>query len=341
MIVANPIDPVRTPSDVGDSWRDVMHTAIRDPIELCRILELPERFAQAATRASRHFPVFVPRPYLQRIRPGDPDDPLLRQVLPLDDESADVPGFTLDPVGDMLAKQHTGILKKYQARVLVIATGACGINCRYCFRRHFPYAEIPKLSRHAVTWVDEIRRDSSIEEVILSGGDPLTLVDAQLNRLTDMLSRIPHVRRVRVHTRMPIVIPSRVTSDLCRLLTGRPYAAIMVVHINHPNELDSHVERALVRLASAGVTLLNQSVLLRGVNDDIDTLAELSRRLLDCRVMPYYLHQLDRVAGAAHFEVPVERGVQLVQQMRARMAGYGVPRFAREVAGQAAKEVLA
>ncbi len=341
MIVADPTDPVRTPSAVAETWRDAMRDAIRDPIELCRSLQLPPHFEQAAIRASRRFPLFVPRPYLQRIRPGDIHDPLLRQVLPLEDELADVPGFTQDPVGDMLAKQESGILQKYQARVLVIATGACGINCRYCFRRHFPYAEIPKLSRHAMKWVEEIRRDSSIEEVILSGGDPLTLVDSQLARLMDMLSTISHVQRIRFHTRMPIVIPSRVTDELCRWVTCHRPTSVMVVHSNHPNELDLHVESALKRLAGAGVLLLNQSVLMRGVNDDADTLANLSRRLLDCRVVPYYLHQLDRVAGAAHFEVPLERGIQLVQQLRVRMAGYGVPRFAREVAGQASKEVLA
>ncbi len=341
MIVANATDPVRTPSAVADGWRDIMRHAIRDPIALCQHLQLPRRFEQAAIRASHQFPLFVPRPYLERIRLADPHDPLLRQVLPLDDELADVPGFTQDPVGDLLARQQSGILQKYQGRVLMIATGACGINCRYCFRRHFPYAEVAKLSRHAVTWVEEIRRDPSIEEVILSGGDPLTLADSQLARLMDMLSTIPHVRRVRIHSRMPIVIPSRVTTELCRWLTGHRFSSVMVVHSNHPNELDQHVEAALKRLANVGVLLLNQSVLLRGVNDQVDTLAELSHRLLDCRVVPYYLHQLDRVAGAAHFEVPIERGVQLVHQLRARMAGYGVPRFAREVAGQASKEVLA
>jgi L-lysine 2,3-aminomutase len=341
MIVADPTDPVRTPSAVAETWRDTMRDAIRDPIELCRSLQLPPDFEPAAIRASRRFPLFVPRPYLRRIRPRDIHDPLLRQVLPLEDELADVPGFTQDPVGDMLAKQESGILQKYQARVLVIATGACGINCRYCFRRHFPYAEIPKLSRDTMKWVEEIRRDSSIEEVILSGGDPLTLPDSQLATLMDKLSTITHVRRVRFHTRMPVVIPSRVTDELCRWMINDQFATVLVVQSNHPNEIDGQVEAVLARLARAGVLLLNQSVLLRGVNDNADTLAKLSRRLLDCRVVPYYLHQLDRVAGAAHFEVPLERGIQLVQQLRVRMAGYGVPRFAREVAGQTSKEVLA
>jgi EF-P beta-lysylation protein EpmB len=341
MIVADPTDLVRTPSPVAEDWQHAVRNAIRDPIELCRILRLPKQIEQAAVRASQQFPVFVPRSYLARIRPGDVHDPLLRQVLPVEDECTEVLGFTHDPVGDMASMQPNRTIQKYRSRVLVVSTAACGVHCRYCFRRHFPYSEITKGTHDWDAWVEEIRRDSTIDEVILSGGDPLMLVDSQLARLAKMLSDVPHVRRLRIHTRMPVIVPARVTSELVEWLTALPAWPVMVVHANHPNELCEGVAASLKVLADAGVLLLNQSVLLRGVNDDVQTLESLSRRLLDCRVLPYYLHQLDRVAGAAHFEVPVERGLELVRQLRARLAGYGIPRFAREIAGEASKEVLA
>jgi L-lysine 2,3-aminomutase len=341
MILADPTDLVRTSLPVAEDWQDALRHAIRDPVELCRILRLPRHFEAAAVEASRQFPLFVPRSYIARMRPGDVRDPLLRQVLPLQDESADVAGFTRDPVGDMLSKKDSGIIQKYHSRVLIITTGACGVHCRYCFRRHFPYSAVPRGPDDWSAWIAELRRDPAIDEVILSGGDPLTLVDSQLARLAEMIASVPHVRRLRIHTRMPIVVPARVTRGLTEWLTGQRTTPVMVVHANHAQELDANVQRSMTALTDAGVLLLNQSVLLRGVNDDAETLVELSRRLLDCRVMPYYLHQLDRVAGAAHFEVPVERGIALVEQMRSRLPGYAVPRYAREVAGEAAKQVLA
>lgn len=341
MILADPTDLVRTSSPVAEDWQDALRSAIRDPVELCQILRLPRHFEAAAVEASRQFPLFVPRNYIARMRLGDVRDPLLRQVLPLQDESADVAGFTRDPVGDMLSKKESGIIQKYHSRVLIITTGACGVHCRYCFRRHFPYSAVPRGPDDWSAWIAEIHRDTAIDEVILSGGDPLTLVDSQLARLAEMIAGVPHVRRLRIHTRMPIVVPTRVTRDLIEWLTGQRTTPVMVVHANHAQELDANVQRSMTALADAGVLLLNQSVLLRGVNDDAETLVELSRRLLDCRVLPYYLHQLDRVAGAAHFEVPVERGIALVEQMRSRLPGYAVPRYAREVAGEAAKQVLA
>jgi L-lysine 2,3-aminomutase len=342
MIVADPTDPVRAPSPTAEELAGrAVRMAIRDPIELCRDPAAAQAYRNRRDRASRQFPVFVPRPYLARMRPGDVRDPLLRQVLPLQDESADVAGFTRDPVGDMLSKKDSGIIQKYHSRVLIITTGACGVHCRYCFRRHFPYSAVPRGPDDWSAWIAELRRDPAIDEVILSGGDPLTLVDSQLARLAEMIASVPHVRRLRIHTRMPIVVPARVTRGLTEWLTGQRTTPVMVVHANHAQELDANVQRSMTALTDAGVLLLNQSVLLRGVNDDAETLVELSRRLLDCRVMPYYLHQLDRVAGAAHFEVPVERGIALVEQMRSRLPGYAVPRYAREVAGEAAKQVLA
>ena len=341
MILADPTDLVRTTSPPAEDWHAAMRTAVRDPVQLCRILQLPPEFEADAIRASLEFPLFAPRNYIARMRMGDPHDPLLRQVLPLRDELDDLRGFTRDPVGDIPSKRADGLLQKYQGRVLIITTGACAVHCRYCFRRHFPYSDSPPTLSRWKRVITGILEDDSIEEVILSGGDPLTLVDSQLGHLADLVAEVPHVRRLRIHTRLPIIIPQRVTGALIDWLTGTRLVPIVVVHANHARELDAEVQSSLSAMAGSGILLLNQTVLLRGVNDDADSLVELSRRLLDCRVAPYYLHQLDRVAGAAHFETPVEQGLALIEQMRARLPGYGVPRYVREIPGEASKRVLA
>jgi len=314
---------------------------VRDPLELCRRLRLPAECANAAIRASRRFPVLAPTSYIARMEPGNPCDPLLRQVLPQDDELTAATGFTADPVGDLAAQRASGLLHKYLGRALMITTGACAVHCRYCFRREYPYAPSPAVGSRWSGAIAEIARDPSLEEVILSGGDPLTLGDAGLADLAKTLARIPHVRRLRVHTRLPIMIPERVTEELVAWLRGTRLTPVVVVQANHPRELDASVAAALGRLADAGIPLLNQAVLLRGVNDDLDTLVELSQRLVDCRVMPYYLHQLDRVAGASHFEAPVETGQRLIQGLTARLPGYAVPRYVREVPGAASKQPIA
>ena len=317
-----------------------MKDAVRDPDELCRLLDLPTEFASAAKEASRQFRLFAPRGFVARMRPGDPTDPLLRQVLPLADEMTEVPGFTVDPVRDDLAERQPGLLHKYDGRVLLVTTGTCAVHCRYCFRRHFPYDETPRSLADWQPALDEIASDESIHEVILSGGDPLTLVDATLSELADAIANIPHVRRLRIHTRLPIVIPERVTNALIDILQTCRLTPIIVLHANHANELDSHVATAISRLADAGIVLLNQAVLLAGVNDSVDAQAALCERLVDLRVMPYYLHQLDRVAGAAHFEVPVAEGRRIIRQLRERLPGYAVPRYAAEVPGAGSKTVL-
>jgi EF-P beta-lysylation protein EpmB len=265
---------------------------------------------------------------------------LLRQVLPLTDEMTEVPGFTVDPVRDDLAERQPGLLHKYDGRVLLVTTGTCAIHCRYCFRRHFPYDETPRSVADWQPALNEIAADESVHEVILSGGDPLTLVDSTLFELVDSLAQIPHLRRLRIHTRLPIVIPERVTVELIDMLQTCRLTPIVVLHANHANELDSHVASAIGRLADAGIVLLNQAVLLAGVNDSVDAQAELCERLVDLRVIPYYLHQLDRVAGAAHFEVPVAEGRQIIRQLRERLPGYAVPRYAAEVPGAGSKTVL-
>jgi len=336
-IVANERERVRaTASPPYPSWRQALKDAVRDPAELCRLLDLPPSWAADAQQAAEAFGLCVPRPYLSRIQRGDPSDPLLRQVLPRGEERAHVEGFTVDPVGDRAASLAPALLQKYPGRVLLIATQACGMNCRYCFRRHFSMPAEPPPDRfdEALAY---IATDESIDEVILSGGDPLVLPDDRLAALANRLAAIGHVRRLRVHTRMPIVIPQRVTNELLAWLRGTSLAPVVVVHVNHPAELDEAVCESLQRLIDAGIPVLNQAVLLAGVNDDTDVLAELCHRLVDCRVMPYYLHQLDRVAGAAHFEVSPARGLELMRQLKTRLPGYAVPRYVREAPGELSK----
>jgi EF-P beta-lysylation protein EpmB len=319
-----------------------MKEAVRDPAELIRLLDLPTSLVEPARAAARQFGLFVPRGYLARMHPGNPADPLLRQVLPLGDELAEVPGFTADPVGDASARAAPGLLHKYAGRVLLVTTGACAVHCRYCFRRHYPYDEGP---RSLVEWepaLAAIADDPSIEEVILSGGDPLVLVDDLLEPLVRRLEAIPHLQRLRVHTRLPIVIPERVCDSLLRWFSsvGTRLTPVCVVHANHAQELDAAVGESLARLQRAGVLLLNQAVLLRGVNDTVEAQAALSRRLVELGVVPYYLHQLDRVAGASHFEVPEAQGLQLVDTLRRTLPGYLVPRYVRETAGGDCKDLL-
>jgi EF-P beta-lysylation protein EpmB len=291
--------------------------------------------------AVKSFGLFAPWPYIGRMAKGDPADPLLVQVLPLNAELDDQPGFAADPVGDAAARQTAGLLQKYQGRGLLITTGACAVHCRYCFRRQYPYSESPRSPDDWQPAIDRLAADPTLDEVILSGGDPLTLVDRHLAEMAERIALVKHIRRLRVHTRLPIVIPQRVTGELIAWLTGTRLAPLVVVHANHPQELDEATSAALSRLVDAGIPVLNQAVLLRGVNDNVEALVELSRRLVNLRVMPYYLHQLDRVIGAAHFEVPIARGIEIVQAMRRQLPGYAVPRYVQEVAGEPHKRVLA
>jgi EF-P beta-lysylation protein EpmB len=322
------------------TWQAALRDAVRDPGDLCRLLDLPEAMASSANLAAGRFPLFVPRGYLARLRPGDINDPLLRQVLPLAEELQKAPGFVSDPVGDEAATRQPGLLQKYRGRVLLIVTGACAVHCRYCFRRNFPYDESPGSLDEWRPALDEIAADDSIREVILSGGDPLTLVDGTLAALVEQLAEIPHLRRLRIHTRLPIMIPERVTDALISLLQQSGLTPLVVIHANHANELDQRVADALAKLSDTGVVLLNQAVLLRGVNDSLEAQAALCERLVNLRVMPYYLHQLDRVAGAAHFEVPIVVGKRIVEELKSYLPGYAVPRYVQEVAGADSKTEL-
>jgi EF-P beta-lysylation protein EpmB len=319
----------------GD-WRRAYRDAVTDPHELLRLLDLAALAARLPA-AGHTFPLRVPRGFVARMRPRDPADPLLRQVLPLDEEFRPAPGFDLDAVGDLPSRGARGVLHKYRGRALLVATGSCAVHCRYCFRRHFPYGE----EMAAVdAWRESIaylRAHPDVDEVILSGGDPLSLATGKLAELGAQLRALPQLRRLRLHTRLPVVLPERVDAELLDWLSGLPWPVLMVIHANHANELDHDVAAALRALRGAGVRLLNQSVLLRGVNDDAATLADLSERLFECDVQPYYLHQLDRVQGAAHFEVADARAVVLSRELRARLPGYLVPLLVRESAGAASK----
>ncbi|MEN6497232.1 MAG: EF-P beta-lysylation protein EpmB [Thermoguttaceae bacterium] len=322
-------------------WQTVLAAAITDPAELCRLLDLPPSWAASAGRATGEFPLLVPRTYAARIRPGDPTDPLLLQVLPRKEELEEAPQFTKDPLGEAEATRTPGLLAKYQNRLLMVTTGACPVHCRFCFRRHFPYINLPGMTTRWEAAAKQITADPSIHEVILSGGDPLSVKDGELSRLIERMAAIPHLRRLRVHSRFPVLIPQRVTPGLIAALRSTRLTATVVVHVNHPAEIDVAVAEAFGRLVDAGIPVLSQSVLLRGVNDRVEILAELCERLVDLRVMPYYLHQLDRVAGTAHFEVPETTGRALLAELRTRLPGYAVPRYVRETPHDPSKVVLA
>jgi EF-P beta-lysylation protein EpmB len=293
--------------------------------------------ARVSASAQAQFPLRVPRGYAARMRLGDANDPLLRQVLPLDDEDRLVPGFSLDAVGDGAAKGGTGVIHKYDGRALLIATGSCAIHCRYCFRRHFPYAEETAASGGWGSALDYLRADPSIHEVILSGGDPLSLSTSKLAELTDALRALPQITRLRLHTRLPIVLPERVDAEFLDWIGALPWPTVMVVHANHAHEIDATVREACGALRQRGVHLLNQAVLMRGVNDDADALVALSEALFASGVLPYYLHLLDRVQGTAHFEVPEAEALALRDAIHARLPGYLVPRLVREIPGEPGK----
>ncbi|MGN6225242.1 EF-P beta-lysylation protein EpmB [Pseudoxanthomonas sp.] len=339
MITAAP-SPMQPAPLARPRWQEAWRDAVRDPRELLAMLGLETLAARISDAAAEQFPLRVPRGFVARMVPGDADDPLLRQVLPLDDEMRPVPGFGLDAVGDAAARTATGVLQKYRGRALLVATGSCAVHCRYCFRRHFPYAEETAARDGWREALEAIRADAGVEEVLLSGGDPLSLATPKLAELTAALAGIPHVRRLRIHSRLPVVLPERVDDGLVRWLAGLPWPVAFVIHANHANEFDAEVDAALGRLRGAGAQLLNQAVLLRGVNDSVEALAALGERSFAAGVLPYYLHQLDRVAGVAHFEVPDEQALALHAQLRARLSGYLVPRLVREVPGDTGKRPL-
>jgi L-lysine 2,3-aminomutase len=335
-LIASPMIARSQHAEELPDWQSELRQAYRDPQLLLTALGLPATDISLAVPRAGQFPFRVTRAFAARMRPGDRHDPLLLQVLPLAAEDQISPGFGDDPIGEFAHLDHGPLLQKYAGRALIVTTAACAIHCRYCFRRAFPYADAAgRIKRDRA--IEQIANDSSIREVILSGGDPLMLEDGELEDLFNALSAIGHVERVRVHSRLPIVLPSRMTARLIELMSSYRYRVILVVHANHPREIDRQTADALMRCLRGGMTLLNQTVLLRGINDDADVLAELSQCLFEAGVLPYYIHALDRVSGAAHFEIAPHVALDLERQLRDRLSGYLVPRFVREVAGAAAK----
>ena len=339
--ISSPKNIPENPDLEGDDWRKILSESIRDPDELIELLALPDSLREPARQAARLFPLVVPRGYLARMTLGNPHDPLLAQVLPLETELTLAAGFLTDPVGDGAARRAPGLLQKYHGRALLVTTGVCAVHCRYCFRRHYPYQDEPRRLEDWNEAFATIAADPSIHEVILSGGDPLMLTDSRLDALWQLLSKISHVSRIRVHSRLPIVVPERMTRRLLEIFTGRRPTTILVVHANHAQEIAGSCAQTLQQMVRCGIPVLNQAVLLKGVNDSLAAQVELCETLVDRGVFPYYLHQLDRVAGAAHFETAEEVGVRLIEEMRKRLPGYAVPRYVRETAGGFHKEIIA
>lgn len=324
---------------VRPQWQQELAQAITDPYQLAEILELPESWADQHAAARQLFPLRVPRFFVDLMQRKNQQDPLLLQIMPHADEFLQHPDFIADPLKEQQSS-YTGILHKYSSRVLVILRGGCAVNCRYCFRRHFPYEQHHFGREQLAQLVTLVTSDTAVNEVILSGGDPLMANDTQLSQIITALEAIPHLKRIRIHTRLPVVIPSRLTNELSQRLANSRLQAVMVLHINHPHEISSQLSTYLADFRRLGITLLNQSVLLKGVNDSATTLVELSERLFDVGIMPYYLHVLDKVAGASHFDVDEKKARDLLVKVRARVAGFLVPQLVREIAGEPNKTPL-
>jgi EF-P beta-lysylation protein EpmB len=322
------------------SWQSVLQNAITDPAQLCQLLELPLTDQQAIIAACQSFPMRVPEPYLRRIERGNPRDPLLLQVLPQNRELQEWPAFVSDPLDEREHNPVAGLVHKYRSRVLLITSSLCAVHCRYCFRREFPYDDNRNSRLEWQPALEYIRSHTELNEVILSGGDPLSLPDRQLAWLIGEIAAIPHILRLRIHTRLPVVIPQRVTNACVEWLTATRLQTVIVIHSNHPNEIDGHVSAAIQKLHTSGITVLNQSVLLAGINDDANTLNNLSEVLFAAGCLPYYLHALDKVRGSHHFAVADSVARDIHRQMQATLPGFLVPRLVREESGKPSKSWL-
>ncbi|MFI8414897.1 EF-P beta-lysylation protein EpmB [Serratia sp. NPDC078593] len=323
-----------------EEWLHQLADVITDPDELLQLLSLDTHPVLPQGREARRlFPLRVPRAFAARMRKGDANDPLLRQVLTASEEFITAPGFTTDPL-DEQRSVVPGLLHKYHNRALLLVKGGCAVNCRYCFRRHFPYQDNQGNKANWRLAIEYIRHQPELDEIIFSGGDPLMAKDHELAWLIGELAAIPHLKRLRIHTRLPVVIPARITDELCQLLADSRLQVLMVTHINHANEIDDALRTSMSQLRRAGVTLLNQSVLLRGINDDAETLAELSNALFDAGILPYYIHVLDKVQGAAHFMVSDDEARAIMKTLLGKISGYLVPRLTREIGGEPSKTPL-
>ena len=323
----------------NNSWQQQLSQSFKSILTLCDYLEL--NYTNTCPRSiTQDFPIRVPKSFAQRIEKGNWNDPLLKQILPTDDENKQVSGFTYDPVGDLKAMNETGLIHKYHGRALLINTGNCAIHCRYCFRRNFPYTNSQLSTQKQKNAFLYLAEHTEIHEVILSGGDPLSLSDNKLAEIIKALDKIPHLKRIRIHSRLPIVLPDRITDNFIHVLTQSSKQIIMVVHCNHANELDLAVKKCCEKIRQANISILNQSVLLKGINDDVLTLKKLSEKLFGFGIMPYYLHLLDKAQGVAHFDVPKATAIVLMQDLQAQLSGYLVPKLVHEEAGAKAKTIV-
>lgn len=314
-------------------WRQVQRKTFTDWKKLAAFLELDQEHYPKIAEIS-HFPLNLPYRLASKIQKGTLEDPILKQFLPTLEENVTVEGFVIDPVGDTLARKGDKLLHKYEGRALLITTSACAMHCRYCFRRNFPYENQDK------SFVEEIaliENDTSIKEIILSGGDPLSLSNELLRSLLTRLSNIEHITKIRFHSRFPIGIPERIDDEFLSILGNIPKQVVFIIHTNHAKELDEEVIQALKKIQSIGIPVLNQSVLLKGVNDSLETLKELLEKLTDCGVIPYYLHQLDKAQGTAHFQTSEDLGKTLIEELTKTLPGYAIPRYVKEVAGATSK----
>ena len=332
-----PIKSAKSIAKLPLSWQQQLSQAITKPSELLRALHINPENCPNYMHSCNQFSLKVPLAYVNKMQQGNPHDPLFLQVMTRSQEQVSVNGYNIDPVGDLNANKTPGLLHKYHGRVLLITTGACAVHCRYCFRRHFPYSEQLAGREQWSQAIDYIQQDESIKEVILSGGDPLVLSDNKLDALITQLENIPHISRLRIHSRLPVVLPDRITDSLVNRLACSRFNVCMVIHANHANEIGTTETNVLNRLKQAGILLLNQAVLLNGINQLAEDQVNLSESLYNAGVLPYYLHLLDPVQGAAHFDVKKEAGMQLITQMQSRLPGFLVPRLVREIAGEMSK----
>jgi L-lysine 2,3-aminomutase len=322
------------------NWQQQLAEAFTSIEDLCDYLTLSPADLSISQAASKNFPLRVPLSFAASMEKGNPEDPLLRQVLPIHDECRIYPNYSDDPVGDIGAVVVPGLLHKYSGRVLLVNTGSCAINCRYCFRRNFPYNELQLSKQQESGAIEHIKSDPTITEVILSGGDPLLLSDARISQLIGQLEAIGHIKRIRIHSRLPVVLPARITDELAKILALCSKQIVLVVHANHANELNGRAATAFKLLKNKGIALLNQSVLLKGVNDDATTLCELSEKLFVHGITPYYLHLLDKATGTGHFEVSEHEAKLLIKQVQDGLPGYLVPKLVKETTGSLSKQYV-
>lgn len=326
-------------TDAMPSWQKELANAVKNPVQLLQLLDITPETADLSELARKNFPMLVPMPFVNKMKKGDVLDPLLQQVLPIGHEDKIVEGYSLDPLGEH-QNGIQGLLHKYKSRVLLILKTGCAVNCRYCFRRHFPYQDNNLNKKQFAEILQYLKQHPEVNEVILSGGDPLMSKDDFLQYIVTALDKLPQLKRLRIHTRLPVVIPQRITDELCQLLKNSRLKVIFVLHINHANEIDMAFKEAVSKLHQAGIQLLNQSVLLKGINDSSDALVALSEALSEANILPYYLFLLDKVQGAQHFDLTTETAQLLIKQITAELPGYLVPKLSREISGEKSKTLI-